>query len=222
MSNRLLEWKSCIDKEEFFASELFQKLNEALAPRSWTREIVWPIHDSGFGQLLHAHPLFPPQKLYEVVTIYFPADLDEASVSSIEQFRGLPCWHIDDEDPVDYPSAGLKFQSPAWIEATCEYNAQAARRLVYFIGFVDEDGERIYKERVKYNRHGRPPWDIMVNFFDELEDLGMIGYDLLHVRFVEVVHYVPESYVPPPPRPISPETRGWLDGLPEYDSDVSL
>lgn len=219
MSNPLLEWKSCTDREEFLASELFQRLEEALAPRSWTKEIVWPIHN---GQLLRAHPLFPPQKLYEVVTIYFPADLDEASVSSIEQFRGLPCWHIDDEDPVDYPSAALKSQRRAWIEGTCEYNAQAARRLVYFIGFVDEDGERIYKERVKYNRHGRPPWDVMANFFGELEDLGMIGYDSLHARFVEVVHYVPESYVPPPPRPISPKTREWLDSLPDCDSDVSL
>ncbi|KAM0510920.1 hypothetical protein ACHAPE_010396 [Trichoderma viride] len=51
----------------------------------------------------------------------------------------------------------------------------------------------------------------MVNFFEGLKDLGMIGYESLHVEFLEVVHYAPEDYVPQPPRPISPETMKRLD-----------
>lgn len=62
----------------------------------------------------------------------------------------------------------------------------------------------------------------MVNFFNDLKDLGMIGYESLHVEFVEVVHYVPQKYVPEPPRPISPERKKLLDGLPAYYSDLSL
>ncbi|GIJ83617.1 hypothetical protein Asppvi_002442 [Aspergillus pseudoviridinutans] len=216
----IIEWRSSRDREEFLTSALFLRLNEALAHRSWSQEVAWPICDT--GKIIRANPLFPPQRLYEVLTIYFPADLDREAIFSIEMFRGLPCWHIDDEDPAEYPSAALKSQSPAWIEGTCEYQRQTARRLAYFIEFANEEGERIYKEKVRYNPRGRPPWDVMVNFFDELKDLGMIGYQSLHVEFVEVVHYVPENYVPEPPRPISPEAMKRLDGLPAYDSDVSL
>lgn len=157
--------------------------------------------------IIRANPLFPPQRIYEVLIIYFPANLDTEAIYSIETFRGLPCWHIDGEDPAEYPSAALKSQIPAWIEGTCEYQRQTARRLAYFIEFANEEGERIYKEKVRYNPRGRPPWDVMVNFFDELKDLGMIGYESLHVEFVEVVHYVPENYIPEPPRPISLKRR---------------
>lgn len=172
--------------------------------------------------IIHAHPLFPPQCLYEVLTTYFPADLGQEAISSIEKFGGLPCWHIDDEDPAKYPSAALKSQLPAWIEGTCEYQRQTAMRWAYFIKFTDEEGERIYKEKVRNNTRGRPPWDVMVNFFGELKDLGMIGYESLHVEFVEVVHYVPENYVPEPAQPLSPEAMKYLDSLPAYDSDISL
>ena len=218
--NQLLEWRSRRDREEFLTSELCLRLNEALAHRSWSREFASPIPDK--GMIIHANPLFPPQRLYEVLIIYFPADLEQGAISSIESFRGLPCWHIDDEDPAEYPSAALKSQTPAWIEGTCEYQRQTARRLAYFITFADEEGERIYKEKVRYNPRGRPPWDVMVYFFDELKDLGMIGYESRHVEFVEVVHYVPENYVPEPLRPISPEAMKRLECLPAYDSDVSL
>ncbi|PKX88843.1 uncharacterized protein P174DRAFT_516426 [Aspergillus novofumigatus IBT 16806] len=216
----IIEWRSSKDREEFLTSELFLRLNAALVHRLWSQEVAWPI--PGAGKIIRANPLFPPQRLYEVLIIYFPADLDQEAIYSIEMFRGLPRWHINGEDPAKYPSAALKSQIPAWIEGTCEYQRQTARRLAYFIEFADEEGEQIYKEKVRYNPRGRPPWDVMVNFFDKLKDLGMIGYKSLHVEFVEVVHYVPENYVPEPPQPISPEAMKRLDDLPAYDSDVSL
>ncbi|KAH2525468.1 hypothetical protein KXW40_008790 [Aspergillus fumigatus] len=216
----IIEWRSKKGREEFLTSELSLKLNEALAHRSWSQELAWPIHNT--GMIIRANPLFPPQRIYEVLIIYFPANLDTEAIYSIETFRGLPCWHIDGEDPAEYPSAALKSQIPAWIEGTCEYQRQTARRLAYFIEFANEEGERIYKEKVRYNPRGRPPWDVMVNFFDELKDLGMIGYESLHVEFVEVVHYVPENYIPEPPRPISPEAKKRANSLPAYDSDISL
>ena len=137
--------------------------------------------------------------LYEVLTIYFPVDLGPATISSLEKFSVLPCWHIDGEDPVEYPSAALKAQTPVmWKEGTCEYQGQTARRFVYFIKFVNKEGERIYKEKVRYDPGGRTPLDIMSYFFGRLEDLGMIGYEPRHVEFVEIVHYVPENYVSEP------------------------
>ncbi|KAJ5531580.1 hypothetical protein N7527_004973 [Penicillium freii] len=102
-------------------------------------------------------------------------------------------------DPVEYPSAALKAQTPVmWKEGSCEYQGQTARRFAYFIKFVNEEGERIYKEKVRYDPGGRTPLDIMSYFFGQLEDLGMIGYEPRHVEFVEIVHYVPENYVSEP------------------------
>ncbi|KAJ5370454.1 uncharacterized protein N7496_006546, partial [Penicillium cataractarum] len=207
--NQPLEWRSSKGREEFLASELSLRLNEALAYRSWSQEAAWLIPNKGV--VIRANPLFPPQKLYEVLTIYFPADLDQEAISSIEKFRWLPNWYFGEEYDAHYP---VESQKPAWIEGTYEYKGQTARRLAYFIRLVDEERERIYEEKGKYN--------VIVDFFDGLKDLGMIGYESLHVEFVEVVHYVPKNYVPEPPRPISPEGRKFLDSLPAYDSDISL
>lgn len=220
----MLEWRSSRHREEFLTSELFLKLNEALSHRSWSQEFAWPRG----GKIISANPIFPPQRLYEVLTIYFPADLDQEAISSIEAFRGLPYWHFeDDEGPAKNPWAAFKSQLRAWIEGTCEYQGQTARRLAFFIAFTDEAGERLYKEKAINKVPGRPTGDVMVNFFNELEDLGMIGYESLHVKFLEVVHYAPEDYVPQPPRPISPETMKRLDedrrrAYEDDDSDGSL
>jgi hypothetical protein len=56
----------------------------------------------------------------------------------------------------------------------------------------------------------------MLYFFGQLEDLGMIGYESLHVEFVEVVHYVPENYVPEPPS-LTPNT---MECLPHDMADL--
>ncbi|KAL6884486.1 hypothetical protein GGI43DRAFT_426750 [Trichoderma evansii] len=217
------DWRSSREREIFLTSELFLRLNEALSHRSWSQEFA----RSRIGEIIRANPIFPPQKLYEVLTIYFPADLDQEAILSIEELRIFPYWHFydDEEDLAKSPWAALKSQIPVWIEGTCEFQGQIARRLALFLAFTDEEGERFFKEKVRYNRRGRPPWDVMKNLFNELKDLGMIGYESLHVEFVEVVHYAQENYVPKPPQSISPETRKRFNDLRAqgaYDSDISL
>lgn len=90
------------------------------------------------------------------------------------------------------------------MEENSEYQGAPAKRLLYFLEFVDKEAEQNYKEKVKWwgkpvIRNGKPNPNVMVNFFHQLEKLGMIGYDSLHVLFVEVLHYVPEHYVHVPP-----------------------
>lgn len=196
-------------------------MNEALSHRSWSQEFAWP---RGGGEIIRANPISPPQKLYEVLTVYFPADLDQENISSIEAFRGLPYWYMEDEEgPAGNPWAAFKSQRRAWIEGSCEYQGKTARRLAVFIAFTDEAGERLYKEKAICKRAGRPTGDVIVNFFEDLEDLGMFGYESLHVEFLEVVYYAREHYEPTPPRPISPETmKRWDDLRRAYDSDESL
>jgi hypothetical protein len=83
-----------------------------------------------------------------------------------------------------------------WKEGTCEYQGIAAKRLVWFIVFFNMEGERIFKERTRrYNARGRLVSDAMGNFFGQLEDLGMIGYESINVSFLEVVHYTSENFV---------------------------
>jgi hypothetical protein len=47
-------------REEFLASELFLKLEKVLAPRSWERELVWPINCASCDREIYANPAFPP------------------------------------------------------------------------------------------------------------------------------------------------------------------
>ncbi|KAJ5727863.1 hypothetical protein N7493_005683, partial [Penicillium malachiteum] len=123
-------------------SELSQKLEEVLAPRLWKREL-------GLWEIISANPAFPPQKLYEILTVYIPADLDDTTVSSLEKSRVSPHWPEEpDCESTEEPSAmsGLISQEFGWLEGKVEYHGRAARQLVYFFKFKDEEVERRYKE----------------------------------------------------------------------------
>lgn len=143
--NQLLEQRSSRDREEFLTSELCLRLNKALAHHSQSQEIAWPIRDT--RMIIRANPLFSSQRLYKILIIYFPADLDQKAISSIKTFRGLPCWHFNNKDPAEYPSAVIKSQNPAQIKGTYKYQRQTTRRLAYFIKFTDKEGEQIYKKK---------------------------------------------------------------------------
>ncbi|KAJ5625619.1 hypothetical protein N7510_001928 [Penicillium lagena] len=138
-------------------------------------------------------------------------DLDDATVSSLEQLEGPPHWNEEasfepEQERSKYPMTGFLSLAHGWMEGKVEYQGQAARRLVYFLGFKDEEGERCYKEEMRWGeriRNGRINWDIMEHFFEDLENLGMIGFDSLHVRFLEVLDYVSENEtISRLPRPI--------------------
>lgn len=193
--NELLEWRSNRDREEFLTSKLSLRLNEALASRPWSQEVaplLYPI-----GHIIVANPISLPQTIYEVLTIYFPTDLDQKTISSIEKFRGLPCFNIEPENLPENPWRALVTNFPVmWKEGTCEYQGITAKRLVWFIEFFNMEGEQIFKEKTRrYNARGRLVSDVMGDFFGKLEDLGMIGHESIHVSFLEVVHDFPENYV---------------------------
>lgn len=147
-----------------------------------------------------------------MLTIYLPVDLDDATVASFERLKGPPYWREEDhwepeEDRSKYPMEGFLSQKHGWMEGKVEYRGQAARRLVYFFKFEDEEGERYYKEDMKWGRrirNGRATWDVMEHFLEDLEKLGMIGFESLHVRFLEIVDNIPEnaSFPTPPSLPI--------------------
>lgn len=174
-------------------------------------DLIWPID---CVNIINAKPHFPPQKLYEILSVYFPADLDGATVLSLEKCYGLPHWDAEPdwnspEKPTD-PMVGFLSQHRAWMDGKIEYRGQAARCLVYFFKFKDEEAEQHYKENMRWGwriRNGQKIWEVMDNLLEDLEKLGMLGSQ--HVRFLEVVDYISENaYFPPlPPLPLVLDIR---------------
>lgn len=170
------------------------------------RDLIWPID---CVDIINAKPHFPPQRLYEILTVYLPADLDDATVLSLEKCYGLPYWDAEPdwnspEKPPD-PMVGFLSQDRAWMDGKIEYRGQAARRLVYFFKFKDEEAEQHYKKNMRWGwriRNGRKVWEIMDNLLEDLEKLGMLGYESRHVRFLEVVDYISENAYFPLPAPL--------------------
>jgi hypothetical protein len=181
------------------------------------RELVWPINCASYDQIIRAKPVSPPQKLYEVLTVYLPVDLDDATIASLERLIGLPQWPEEVNWELkgyrsQHPMVGFLSQRRGWIEGKVEYCGQPAQRLVYFFKFEDEEAEQYFKEELRWGRRirkGREVWEVMEHFLEDLEKLGMIGFESRHVRFLEVVEHVPENACIPlgPSLPIiMPET----------------
>lgn len=156
------------------------------------------------------------------MTVYVPADSDDTTVSSLENFRVSPHWHVEpDWEATEEPSAmaGFISQQFGWMEGGIEYHGRAARRLVYFFKFKDEEAERRYKETMMSGK-------VMEQFFENLQKLGMLGYESQHARFLEVVDYIPENaYFPlPPPLPLvvtlTAEEEAHFKKLDEWDGDL--
>jgi hypothetical protein len=131
-------------------SELFFKLEEVLVPRFLKRDLIWPI---GCVEIIKANPSFPPQKLYRILTVYFPADLDDTTVLSLEKCYGMLHWGAEPdynspEKPPD-PMVGFLSQDRSWMDGKIEYRGQAARRLVYFFKLKDEEAEQHYKMNMR-------------------------------------------------------------------------
>ncbi|KAJ5407559.1 hypothetical protein N7509_001442 [Penicillium cosmopolitanum] len=203
------EWENYAAREIFLASELFSKLEEVLVPRFLKRDLIWPIGDC--LQIVRANPAFPPQKLYEILTVYFPADLDDTTVLSLEKCYGMIHWHAepdwDSPEEPPHPMVGFLSQKRAWMNGKIEYRGQAARRLVYLFKFKDEEAEQHYKENMRWGsriRNGRKIWEVMDHLLEDLENFGMLGYESRHVRFLEVKEGISENaYFPlPPPLPV--------------------
>lgn len=173
------------------------------------RDLIWPIN---CGNIITANPSRPPQNLYEILTVYFSAELDDTTVSRLEKCHGMPLWDVEPywgspEKPPE-PMQGFLSQHHAWMDGKIGYHGQAARRLVYFFKFKDEEAEQHYKENMRWGwriRDGLKIWEVMDHLLEDLEKLGMLGYESLHVRFLEVVDYISENayfpplQVPPPP-----------------------
>jgi hypothetical protein len=86
ITNLLLKWWSSRGKGGFLTSRLSLRLKEALSHRSRSQELAW----SNSGKIVRENPIFPTQRLYEILTIYFPAYLDQEATLSIKRIAGYP------------------------------------------------------------------------------------------------------------------------------------
>lgn len=71
-----------------------------------------------------------------------------------------------------------------------DYEGQNAQRMVYFIQFRDEAADQLHKEKICWKKGtlgGRTIPNALGTFFDDLEDLGMLGYGSRHGRSLKVM-----------------------------------
>lgn len=174
-------------------------------------------------RIIRAKPFFPPQKLYEILTIYLPVNLDDTTVSSLEELKGPSHWTEEaelgsEEDRPKPPLGGFLSQNHGWMKKKVEYCGKAARRLLYFFEFEDEDAERHYKENIPGGRR------VMEHFLENLQKLGMLGYESQHVRFLEVLDYVSENgYISlglPASSLTAAEQKAYYEILDGQDADI--
>ncbi|KAJ5809267.1 uncharacterized protein N7503_001485 [Penicillium pulvis] len=227
----VVEWQNLATRDKFLESELSESLTQALAPRSPKKELIWPIDCWDFHRVIRADPRYPPQKLYEILTTYFPVDLNDTALTTLrslapqcvfpeelvpnpggqwhDKYADASEWHCG-QSPVEAPIIvaekievtggfmnGFLYHERAWMEREIEFRGQPARRLIHIFRFEDEDGERCYKEEMKRRNtpRGRTSSNEWENFFLDLQDLGMIGYESQHARFLEVLERVSEDKV---------------------------
>ncbi|KAJ6016849.1 hypothetical protein N7451_000228 [Penicillium sp. IBT 35674x] len=231
----VVEWQDLATRDKFLESEFSESLTQALAPRSPKKELIWPIDCWDFHRVIRADPRYPPQKLYEILTTYFPVELDGTTLKTLrslaprcmfpedlvpnpggqwhDKYADASEWHCGQhpwEAPMIAPIVvaekleardgfmnGFLYHERAWVEGEVEFRGQPARRLIHIFRFEDEEGERCYKEEMKcWNiPRGRTTSNEVENFLTDLEDLGMIGYESQHARFLEVLESVPEDKV---------------------------
>lgn len=57
--------------------------------------MVWPINCWDDHRVIRADPRYPPPKLYEMLTVYFPVKLDETTVETLESLAPASSWPED-------------------------------------------------------------------------------------------------------------------------------
>ena len=128
-----------------------------------------------------------PDMVYEVWTVYFPAEDIVAILDSNPHYRfprvknpGFLPHETED------PTGAVLTQVTALVSGEVEYKGRRCKRIAWFMNWKSTGEEKIYKETVcsrKKNGEGPTVMDI---FMKELQGLGMVGYESCHAKFEEI------------------------------------
>lgn len=128
-----------------------------------------------------------PGMVYEVWTVYFPAEDIVAMLDSDPLYRfprmvnyhSLPCEQPD-------PIGAVLSQTIAFVSGEVEYKGRRCKRVTWFMNWKSRGEEEIYKEPV-FSREKNGEWrTVMGSLIEELQGLGMVGYESCHARFFSI------------------------------------
>lgn len=148
-------------------------------------------------RVIYEHNEFTRHGLVEVLTAYFPANLSDTTTQALERISGPQFWggtmsgEPRIQHPLTFPGQALIGEHHGWAEGLVEYQGQRARRMVYILKWLDALGQQQYKQHeVKQRtRDGRILRNEMEIFFNDLEELGMLGYETQNTQFLEIGRY---------------------------------
>ncbi|KAL5343838.1 hypothetical protein BJX70DRAFT_1277 [Aspergillus crustosus] len=124
----------------------------------------------------------------EVLTVYFPANLPEKTISALETLlpECIGTFSYEILDPT-HPISGFTFRRHGWLEGETTYEGQPTCRHTYFFSWRDLEGQRLYKEgylqrqksRVWVGKYLKKAWEV---FIDDLEYYGALGMEVENVK----------------------------------------
>lgn len=125
--------------------------------------------------------------VYEVWTVYFPAEHIVAILDSDPHYRfprmvnygSLPC---ASEDPI----GAVLTQIIAFVSGEVEDKGRRCKRIAWFMNWKSTGEEVIYKETVRSRKENGEGRTVMDSFIKELQGLGMVGYESCHAKFGEI------------------------------------
>jgi len=128
-----------------------------------------------------------PDMVYEVWTVYFPAEDIVTILNSdpLYRFPRMVNYRSQPSEVFDPIGAALT-QIIAYISGEVEYRGRRCKRIAWFMNWKSSGDEEIYKETA-FSREKDGEWRTVVgSFIDELYSLGMVGYESCHAKFEEI------------------------------------
>ncbi|CAG7990495.1 unnamed protein product [Penicillium salamii] len=128
-----------------------------------------------------------PDMVYEVLTGYFPAEEIIAILNSDPSYRfprmvNYKSHPWASEDPI---GAALT-QVAGYVSGEVEYRGRCCKRVAWFFNWKSSEDEEIYKD-TPFSRDKNGEWrTVMGSFIDELQGLGLVGYESFHAKFKEI------------------------------------
>lgn len=192
----IAEWHKSTDRTLFLESEASKRFVRAVQEGNLRQTQLVRLPRGGSCSF---HPGNPDltYDFREVLTAYFPENLPDAMTQALDRIKGPftmggPMSGYDFKRPFDWIHEGLLGYIHGWADETVNYRGQPARRMICMLKWFDELAQRQYKEEARWpkRRHdGRTIVLAMDAFLDDLEDLGMLGYETRNVECLEVYKY---------------------------------
>jgi hypothetical protein len=129
-----------------------------------------------------------PSMVYEIWMVYLPIEEVVALLDSGQPYHYLKLGNIflqpkNESDPM----AAIFNQHTTWVSGEVEYKGRRCKRMAWFGTWKSREAEEIYKATVIWGRKNNGGKRLASDLFiEQLNCLGMVGYETWHAKFEEI------------------------------------